>query len=185
MSQHSSKQKPPMQESDEATKKGLRLAKEQGNVYQQALDYMAKEVAQGSKKPVGEYLVGYAVEEAEGMYEPQDGQLQWQEPTDTNTHIEVAVCDGADGRFIPGLTVYATLIDSTGKEIGTHQQPFLWHPTLYHYGRNWKVPEDGEYTVRIETPNFSRHDKIDGKRYTQPVEVEFTNVKIKTGQKKS
>ncbi|MBV9690835.1 MAG: iron transporter [Ktedonobacteraceae bacterium] len=99
----------------------------------------------------------------------------------------MVVCDGADGRFIPSLSVYTTRIDSKGKEIGTHQQPFLWHPTLYHYGRNWKVPGDGEYRlrVRIEAPNFSRHDKINGKRYTQPVEVEFTNVKIKTGQKKS
>ena len=51
--------------------------------------------------------------------------------------LEVAVRDVADGRFIPGLTMYATLLDHNGVEIGTHQQPFLWHSWMYHYGRNW------------------------------------------------
>jgi Fe2+ transport protein len=179
--------RPPLEPSDEATIKGLRFAQEQGDVYQQALDYMTNEVAQGTKKHAGDYLVGYAVEEAEGMYRLHDGQLQWEEPSEENIHVEVAVCDGADGRFIPGLTVYVTILNNSGKEIGTHQQPFLWHPMLYHYGRNWQVPGDGEYTlrVRIEIPDFPRHDKTNGKRYTQPVEVEFAHVQIKTGQKKS
>jgi uncharacterized protein involved in high-affinity Fe2+ transport len=110
---------------------------------------------------------------------------EWEEPGDTNAHVEVAVCDAADGRFVPALTVYATLIDSSGKEIGTHQQPFLWRPTLYHYGRDWRLPGDGEYRlrIRIEPPIFPRHDKTNGKRYSQPVEVEFPNVQIKTGRK--
>ncbi|MCL4302561.1 MAG: iron transporter [Anaerolineae bacterium] len=95
------------------------------------------------------------------------------------------VRDAADGRFIPGLTVYATLLDSAGREIGTHQQPFLWHPWLYHYGRNWHVPGDGQYTlrVRVEAPDFMRHDKINGQRFATPVTVEFDGVKIETGQK--
>lgn len=182
----STEQKPPMRASDEATAEQLKLAKAQGEALQQALRHMTqKEADDGSEKPAGDYLVGYAVEKAEGMYHLQDGELQWHEPKDENVHLEISVRDGADGRFVPALTVHATLIDSTGGKIGTHQQPFLWHPWLYHYGRNWRVPGDGEYTlqVRIEPATFHRHDKINGKRYAKPVEVEFTGVKIKTGQK--
>src|SRR5918911_3491111 len=98
MTQQTPAQQPSKQPSDEATKQGLQLAKEQGQAYQQALEYMTTQVAHGSKKPAGDYIVGYAVEEAEGLYHLQHGQLQWEEPTDANAHIEVAVCDGAHGR---------------------------------------------------------------------------------------
>ena len=121
------------------------------------------------------------------MYELRDGRLEWQDPQSENLHVEVAVRDRADGRFVPGLTVHATLIDAAGREVGTHRQPFLWHPWLYHYGRNWEVPGDGSYRlrVRIEPPEFARHDKINGRRYAEPVEVEFPNVRVETGRKLS
>lgn len=173
-----------MQPSDEATREQLELAKKQGDAYGEALKVMTQEVARGSERPAGDYIVGYAVERAEGMYRLVNGELRWEAPEDENAHVEVAVRDGADGRFIPQLTVYATLVDSTGTEVGTHQQPFVWHPGLYHYGRNWRVPGDGEYTlrVRIEAPEFHRHDEINGKRYAEPVEVELEHVTIQTGQ---
>lgn len=185
MTQQTPAHRPSKQPSDEATNRGLQLARQQGQAYQQALEYMSTQVAHGSKKAAGEYIVGYAVEEAEGLYHFNYGQLEWEEPRNANAHIEVAVCDAADGRFIPALTVYVTLIDANGREIGTHQQPFLWHPTLYHYGRNWQVPGDGDYRlrIRIEPPTFPRHDKTNGRRYTQPVEVEFSQVHIKAGRK--
>lgn len=181
------KQQPPMQASDESTKKQLELARAQGEALQRAVREMTQNEAHGQLRQVGDYLVGYAVEEAEGLYHRQNGRLVWQEPEDENVHVEVVVADSADQRFIPGLTVHATLIDEQGKEIGTHTQPFLWHPWLYHYGRNWRVPSDGEYTLRvhIEAPDFSRHDQINGRRYADPVTVEFTGVKIETGQKRS
>jgi Uncharacterized protein probably involved in high-affinity Fe2+ transport len=175
-----------MQESDEATPEQLNLAKEQGRALQQALDHMVnKEAHDGGEIRAGDYRIGYAVERAEGMYHMRDGKLEWEEPDEENVHVEVSVRDGADGRFVPGLNVYATLIDDDGNEVGTHQQPFLWHPWLYHYGRNWQVPGDGEYTIRvhIEPPEFGRHDKKNGNRFAEPVEVEFTGVKIKTGKK--
>lgn len=55
---------------------------------------------------------------------------------------------------------------------------------LFHYGRNWVVPGDGEYTLRarIEPPDFMRHDEVNGKRFTQVVEAEFAGVKVKTGK---
>lgn len=177
--------KPPMKVSDEATKEELEMAQEQGRVLGKALNHMVQEVADdGQEKTVGDYLVGYAVEEAEGMYVYQDGQLVWQEPQAENVHLEVSVRDAADGRFIPDLVIHARLIDRNGNDVGLHRQPYIWHPWLYHYGRNWQVPGDGDYTlqVRIEAPNFPRHDKKNGKRFAEEIEVTFSPVKIKTGQ---
>jgi len=177
---------PPDRVSDEATERGLELAREQGAALGKTLQYMTGEVAQeGREQAAGDYLVGFAVEDAEGLYFWRDRQLEWEEPTDDNVHVEISVRDRADGRFVPGLEVFATLIDAKGNEIGTHRQSFLWHPWLYHYGRNWKVPGEGKYTlrVRIEPPTYPRHDKINGKRYTRPVSVEFREVRIETGRK--
>ncbi len=180
-------EKPPMETTDAAKKKHLKLARNQGKALAEALHEMTQKKAHdGGERAAGHYLIGYAVEKAEGLYQVEDGELKWRPPEDENVHVEVSVRDGADGRFIPGLTVRATLVDPDGNEVGTHRQRFLWHPWLYHYGRNWKVPGDGTYTlrVRVEVPDFPRHDKVNGQRYTEPVEVEFQNVKIKTGQKK-
>lgn len=176
-------EKPPMQVTEEAKKKHLRLAEEQGQALGRALAEMANNVAQrGEEKAVGHYLVGYAIEAPEGMYEVQDGQLVWREPEDENIHIEISVRDGADGRFVPALDVELTVLNANGDEVGTHHQPLLWHPWLYHYGRNWRLPGDGNYTFRIKIgmPAFPRHDKENGKRYTGPVAVEFRDVLVKT-----
>lgn len=174
-----------MKTSDEAKQKQLDMAKEQGQAYKKALEHMAKEEAHGETKPAGNYMVSYAVEAAEGTYHLMDGGLVWHEPETENAHIEIAIQDGSDLRFVPGLTVHVTVIDQYNEVIGTHQQPFLWHPWLYHYGRNWVLSGEGEYTLRvhIDAPDFMRHDKENGKRYADPVDVEFRNVRIKTGQK--
>ena len=178
--------RPPMDpNTDEATAEQLDLARKQGDAYGRALQHMATVVADdGGEVDSGHFRIGYAVEKAEGMYEWSDGELVWTEPENENVHIEVSVRDAADGRFVPGVRVIATLRDPNGQEVGTHEQPLLWHPMIYHYGRNWTVPADGEYTlrVRVEPPTFMRHDKVNGKRFPEPVEVEFTSVKIKRGK---
>ncbi len=177
---------PPMKKSDEAKPEQLDMARAQGETYLKALTHMAKEEADdGGEKKAGNYVVAYAVESAEGMYMLEDGELTWQEPEQENCHIEISVRDGADNRFIPGLKVTVTVEDKDGKKIGKNKQDFIWHPWLYHYGRNWKVPGDGKYTLRvhIEAPKFMRHDKKNGKRYAEDVEVTFEGVHIKTGQK--
>jgi hypothetical protein len=55
---------------------------------------------------------------------------------------------------------------------------------IYHYGRNWTVPMDGEYTsrVRVEPPTFMRHDEVNGRRFTELIDVEFRGVKVERGQ---
>ena len=173
---------PPMIPSDEATRQQLNLARQQGEVFGKALEHMITEVADlGKEMRAGHYLVGYAIEKAEGMYQPdENGELIWHEPEDENMHLEVSVRDAADGRFIPELTVHARLIDSEGVDAGYHQQPFIWHPWVYHYGRNWQIEKSGDYTleIHIEAPTFHRHDKENGRRYADDVEVTFSAVKI-------
>ncbi|WP_061966022.1 iron transporter [Demequina aurantiaca] len=176
---------PPMDPtSSEATETQLAHASAQGEAYRRALDYMANDIAHdGGKRAAGDYIVAYAIEEAEGMYALEDGKLVWHNPGNSNAHVEVAIQDGADGRFVPALDVTATLVTPSGQELGPHRQEFVWHPMLYHYARNWEVPEDGEYTLRvhIEPAAFMRHDEINGRRYAEAVDVEFTSVKIKRG----
>ena len=41
---------------------------------------------------------------------------------------------------------------------------------------------DGDYTLKVHrTAAFMRHDEINGKRFQEPVEVEFTDVHIERG----
>ena len=172
--------------SDEATAAQLGLARKQGDAFGRALQAMSEMDSHGRLRRVGDYLIGYAVEEAEGMYVPDGDGLRWSEPQRENTHLEVVVRDADDGRFVPGLTVHATLLDG-GKEMASHELPFLWHPWLFHYGRNLQVPREGTYSLRIhiDPPRFPRHDKVNGNRYAQPVDVRFDNVQVETGQKHS
>jgi hypothetical protein len=176
---------PPEKPSDEADQKQLDMARKEGDAYHQSLLNMAQEVADsGGQQRAGDYIIAYAQERAEGMYMLRgEGNLEWVEPTDENCHLEVSVSDAGDRRFIPYLEVTASWLPPDGEEIGPFEVPFLWHPGLYHYGRNIKVPGDGRYTlrVRIKPPRFMRHDKTNGRRYAETVEVEFKDVEIKTG----
>ena len=175
----------PLVPSDEGDKKGLELGRAQGEALTRTLRHMTEEIAHdGREVQSGEYLVAYAVEEAEGMYVPKNDKLEWAEPDDENAHIEIAVRDAADGRLVPCLKVEATVIDREGNEIGTHEMPLLWHPYLYHYGRNWTLPADGRYTlkVRFDAPTFARHDEKNGHRFLKGAEVTFNDVKVKRGQ---
>ena len=176
---------PPMDpNTSEADARQLELARSQGDAYGKAVEHMATQVADdGGEQEAGDYRIGYAIEEAEGMYEFDDGELRWREPDGENLHVEITVRDRADGRFVPGVRVLATLVAPDGEEVGTHEQPLLWHPMIYHYGRNWTVPADGEYTLRVhvDPPAFMRHDEVNGRRFAEPVDVEFAGVQVERG----
>ncbi len=174
-----------MKTSDESNARQLDLADEQGKAFKDALTEMTRKEAHGKSATSGDYLIGVAVENAEGLYEMQDGSLKWREPSKENAHIEVVVCDARDTRFLPGLDVEVEVLDGSGKQVGRHKQPFLWHPWLYHYGRNWEVPGEGDYTFRVhvEPPPYMRHDKVNGKRFAAPADVEFKGIHIKPGRK--
>jgi len=174
-----------MSRSEEADARGLELGRRQGEALGETIRHMIGDIAQrGAEVRSGEYLVGYAVEKAEGVYVARGGKLQWEEPGEENLHIEAWVRDAADGRFLPGLKLRVSVTAEDGREIGTHEHPLLWHPYLYHYGRNWKLPADGRYRLKIsfEAPGFPRHDRKNGKRFTSGCEVVFDDVKVETGK---
>ncbi len=178
--------KPPEKPSDEADRHQIAMAKKEGAAYHASLKYMAEEVADsGGHKRAGDYIVAYAQERAEGMYMLKgEGKLEWDEPKDENCHLEISVSDAGDQRFIPYLEISATLTPESGKAVGPFTVPFVWHPGLYHYGKNIKVPGDGAYRldIVIKAPTFMRHDEVNGKRYAETVEVTFEKVQIKTGK---
>jgi hypothetical protein len=181
MSEHTSK--PPMEKSKAANLNQLELAKSQGDAYVKALKHMVDLVAyRGGEKRAGDYIVAYALEKPEGLYLYQGNQLNWTKPTTENQHIEISLRDAADNRFVYGATVYLTVLDQDGQEVGRHQQPLLWHPWLPHYGRNWTLPGSGTYDLKVEIEplTFPRHDKKNGKRYEEPVEVTFEGIDIQT-----
>ncbi len=79
---------------------------------------MTGEVAHdGGEQEAGHYRIGYALEEAERMYEWTDVELVWRDLGDENVHVEVSVRDASDGRVVPGVRVFATLIDPDGNEV--------------------------------------------------------------------
>lgn len=175
-----------MQASNEATDEQLAVARAQGDAYGRALQAMAEEEGAVTAR-AGQYLVAFVNEEAEGMYELVNGRLVWREAApDANVHLEVAVADAADGRFVPGLSVQLE-VHRDGQLLLSTRLPFLWHPFLYHYGGNGRVPDNGPFDVlvRIPPPTFMRHDPVNGKRYAEPVEVRFEKVEFANGRKPS
>jgi hypothetical protein len=171
----------PLRTSKQAPATGLRFGTAQGFTNQQALRHMLECVAaDGRQQIVDDYRIGYVIETAQGQYVLEGGELHWSMPPATSVHLEVVVCDAADGRFIPGLQVMATLYNVAGMHCGTHELPFVWHPWLFRYGYNWPVSVDGEYTlhVHIAAPSFLRHDKVNGKRFERAVDVAFRGVQI-------
>lgn len=174
-----------MEPSEEVDERQLEIARKEGEAYLEALEYMANEVAHdGGKQEAGDYVVGYATEEAEGLWVYRDGELHFEEPGEQNAHVEVAVADGDDGRFVPGLHVEASLTAEDGTEVGPFEVPLVWHPGLHHYGVNVEVPGDGTYDldVQIAPAEFNRHDETNGRRYEEGVDVTFEGVEVKTGQ---
>lgn len=172
--------------SEEVDARHLELAREEGETYQRSLRHMTEDVAHaGGVRESGDYVIGFAQEAAEGMYHLRDGALEWIEPSAENCHLEVAVADAADGRFVPHLSVSVNLTAADGEEIGPTELPFVWHPGLNHYGANLTVPGDGTYDVRVrvEPATFPRHDEVNGDRFAEAVEVLFEDVDVKCGQR--
>lgn len=167
---------------DEQAQREMHLARAQGDAYGGALEHLASTLALDAREEkAGDYWIGYSVEAAQGAYEWVGGELVWQEPTEESLSVSISVRDAGDGRFVPTARVLVTLIEPGGREDGPHEQPLLWDPVIYRYGRNWTVSTDGEYNlrVRVEPPMFGRTDRINGNRFTAPAEIEFVPVVIR------
>lgn len=128
----------------------------------------------------GDYKISYRVGPAKGLYEFSAGKLEWKEPGEENVHVDVLVHDAVDGRFVPGLHIVATLLDSRGGQAASAHLPFVWHPDENHYGANVKVAESGTYLLQVHVfpATFTRADKEQGKRFITDVHVQFENVRV-------
>lgn len=165
------------------------LARAQGAAYRHALATMSDGVAvDGASRRSGDYVVAYSVEFAEGYWYFAHGGLHYaqrvDESAETNAHVEVAVVDADTGRFLPGLAVRATLYKD-GRRVGEEPQPFMWHPWVYHYGMNWRVPGAGRYALEVafERPPYADVDDEGTPRFASGGRVRFEGVDIAVGQK--
>lgn len=179
------------------------LVRAQGDTYHQTTLAMYAQATDGKDKALGEYHVGYAIEYAEAYWTfPEDGhggqtarasqppgKLRFTSEVETsseqNGHVEVAVLEARTGRFLPGLHVVGTLTEANGHSLGTQGIPFMWHPWLYHYGENWRVPGKGTYHLHVhaEAPPYRRYGRETGLALTSAIDTDFDDVTIRPGQK--
>jgi len=165
----------------------LSLAQAQGAAYRRSLATMSDGVAvDGASRRVGDYVVAYAVEFAEGYWYLANGSLKYaarvEDSAETNAHVEVSVMDAETGRFLPGLAVTATLYKD-GERVGSEREPFMWHPWVYHYGMNWRVRGAGRYALEVafERPPYAA--STPPARFASGGRVRFDAVDIAVGQK--
>ena len=176
-------------ESVEKQQEWMPLAKAQGNAIKRAVEGMISKTAMdGEQFKYGPYLLTYAVEYAEGYWRFKNDKLLYnikvENSAEKNAHIEIAVFDAITGRMIPGFEVETTFLKANEK-IETVSPTLMWHPWLYHYGNNFRVPKKGKYELLVKTsPNhLRRYGEEFGKYYGKDIEHVFTDVDIQTGQK--
>lgn len=163
----------------------IKLATDQGETYELALEKMKEEDVHASIE-FEDYIISVCCEKAEGMYMQHDNDLRWMIPhREDNQHVEIVVQDKDDKRFLPGLNIFCTLYNEKMEEIAILNIPFIWHPFLFHYGMNCKIPGKGSYTVKVTVlkPMFHRHDEVMGKRYQNDVTVVLGPLILEPGRK--
>lgn len=177
--------KPPLSEA-EAAQAGL--ARAIGESYGRALRALAKEAHDLKDRRDGAWDVAVAEEDAEGWWAPQaNRQLRFTfGPGHPNAHLEVLPRDAKTGRFVPSLAVSVRLIPEHGRPVGAKAEPFMWHPWLYHYGENWRVPRSGLYRVKVhlDPPSYPLYGRSLGPDLAHSVDLEFDDVRVETGRKK-
>ena len=165
------------------------LSAKAGQAYANTLKAMYKQANDGRDTTSGDYFMAYAIEYSEGYWYENKGKLIYKTvnemSSETNGHVEVSVRDNKTGRFMHNLNVTAALYNLQGKKIGTKMEMFMWHPWLYHYGENWRVAKGDKYNlhVHIDPPAYRRYGQTTGNQFSQPLDITFNNITIKTGQK--
>lgn len=165
------------------------LAKKAGDAYTNTLQAMYKQANDGRDTTTGDYFAAYAIEYSEGYWREKNGKLSYKYDNElsgeNNAHVEVSVRDAKTGRFLHDLNVTASLYESNGKKVGSKMEMFMWHPWMYHYGENWRVPKGGNYkmVVHIDPPAYRRYGREAGNQFSQPLDLTFDHITIKTGQK--
>lgn len=165
----------------------------QGNTYNVALELLENTANNFAQEVAGDYRLTLVCEDAEGAYvleeiTPGNPGLVWRSPLlKENQHIEIAVQDKEDLRFIPYLDVFCRLYNAENKLLGEKLQPFIWHPYLDHYGENWTLHGEGDYFVEVtvKKAKFPRHDETLGDRYKADVQIRFGPLHLIPGRRES
>lgn len=176
-------------ENEENKEKWMPLARAQGNAIKRAVDEMITKTAMdGEQIKYGPFLLTYAVEYAEGFWRYKKDKLLYnikvEQSAEKNAHIEIAVFDALTGRMIPGFDVETKFLKD-GEQVESVKPTLMWHPWLYHYGNNFRVPKRGTYKLHVKTSrtDVRRYGKEYGAAFNQDIEHVFTNVDVQTGQK--
>ncbi|MBI2844190.1 MAG: hypothetical protein HYX78_12385 [Armatimonadetes bacterium] len=147
----------------------------------EALTMLRQSIAEsGGQNTFGDYQVAYMLDPPLGYYEMADGRLTWRPPAPGETqHIEAVVMDSLTGQPLP-ITPTVEVVDQQGSVVQSKQLVYYWHPMAGHYGANFSVPTAGSYTLRVRAPapDFRRHDRTMGERFTAPLDASFTDVRI-------
>lgn len=143
---------------------------------------LAEEVAErGGQAETGEWTVSYIVEAAEPWHEAHDGETHFREPTAQETHhIEIIPTETATGRIVPDVPITLQVLDAEGKVVDEKQLQFL-HSTFFHYANNFRIPEEGRYSLRVtlEPPTFFRHGEAgEEPPLAEPATVTFEDVEL-------
>src|ERR1700674_1196385 len=141
----------------EADQWELKLAKEEGKRYLASVEHGVKAADAGAMKPVGDYIVAFLQGKADGLGE-RAGAVPDQTPDGRNCHIQIAVLDAIDMRFVPELKIKVMLLDAGGRKVASFRTPFVWHPGFHHYAASIKLAKGGRHDllVTIDSPSFRR-----------------------------
>lgn len=136
----------------------------------------------GAMGTTGDYKVAYFLGAPIGSYVMKSGKLVWVTPSaKLNQHIDVIVMDSLTGMPIPLSPIKVEVVDTNGKLIDSRKLDYVWTPMGEHYGSNFTIPCAGNYTLRISAPvpNFLRHSRQIGNRFTCALNAKFSNVMLK------
>jgi hypothetical protein len=139
-----------------------------------AITALWQQSASGAEKPLGDYFVAYALDDA------TLAKLHLLEFSGKdNVRLEILVRDSRTGRLIPGLKPQASLAAADGSTYEPGELPLTWHTWLNHYGRNLRLPRKGVYTLRVsfDAPGFRRWGRT-SERFASPAEIEFDNLSL-------
>ena len=171
---------PPAAGSGNEAQGKLSLAQKQGLADTALLDWVMENSGplKGDMR-AGELRIAFTVTPAEGWWDKAGGgKLAWHDAPENSVHLRIFVVDDNDGRFVPGLSVHAMLIDSNGNEQSAPAD-FGWYPLINAYGGNFPLDADSSYTLRVTVDPLPRlHVFDEGKRFRQTMIAEFPPVQI-------
>jgi hypothetical protein len=141
--------------------------------------------AEGGAVESGAWRIAYIKEPAEGWFRTENGRVVWRDPQRGETaHLEIIPIERDSWRIVPYAGVTLEVLNEDGQRVEKRPLSF-YYAEFFHYADNFRIPRDGEYTLRatVEPPSFRRHgDEDSGPALMESVQVEFENVMIEHGE---